>query len=250
MSVYQGPGKGGAGTKGTGGGDAVEEMNLDMEEMSTEERRAYLTQRLGSSAMADAYLRASVGNDPGGPADSTDDAPAAGSKVVGCQEFTDNTAPSTRISNHYTLAMLSSATAYTKYQIVPHQGLSKAQIMCNLKHLAVNSLDMIKDWQPSVKVGSGFRSNSSTDHGKGSAADLYFYNPGTTQRMNVSGLVGVAKHIIYELKVPFTQLLLESSGNGTGWIHIANRRSGGNSAMRIGYSLSNGGSFHPGLPRA
>jgi hypothetical protein len=245
VSVYQGTSKGGVTSKGN---NATEEINLDMEEMSTEERRAYLTQRLGSSAMADAYLRTAVGNDPGGASDSTDDAPATGSKVVGCQEFSDSTSLGTRVSTHYTLAMLSSNTAYTKYPIVPHQGLSKSQIMCNLKHLAVNSLDMIKEWHPAAKVGSGFRSNSSTDHGKGSAADLYFYANG--QRMGVPGLVGVAKHLIYELKVPFTQLLLESSGNGTGWIHIANRRSGGNSAMRIGYSLNNGGSFHPGLPRA
>ncbi len=248
MSVFQGPGSGGAGTASSGGPDAVEEINLDMEEMSTGERRAYLTQRLGSAEMADAYLRSSVPADTPTETTPTENAPQASSKVVGCQEFTDSTPVSTRISKHYTLAMLSSATAYTKYQIVSHQGLSKAQIMCNLKYLATNSLDMIKDWNPAMKIGSGFRSNSSTDHGKGSAADMYFYNQGSTQRMNVKGLVGVAKHIIYELKVPFTQLLLESSGNGTGWIHIANRKSG-NSSMRIGYSLNNGGSFHPGLPK-
>lgn len=248
MSVYQGPGTGGAGTPSSGGPDVNEEINLDMEEMSTDERRAYLTTRLGSAAMANAYLRTAVGADPASTPTATDDAPMANSKVVGCTEFTDSTPDTTRISNHFTLAGLSSATAYTKYPIVPHSGLTKSEIMCNLKYLATNSLDMIKDWNPAMKVGSGFRSNSSTDHGKGSAADMYFYNAGTTQRMNVSGLVTVAKYLIYELKVPFTQFLLESSGNGTGWLHVANRRTGGNSAMRIGYSLNNGGSFHAGLP--
>ncbi len=244
MSVFQGPSESGEG--GTSG-NAVAEINLNMEEMSPTERRAYLTARLGSAQAADAYLRATDSPDPNHSSTEVT-APEANSRVVGCQEFTDSTPVSTRISQHYTLEMLSSKTVYTKYQIVAHQGLTKAQIMCNLKHLATNSLDMIRDWNSTVRIGSGFRSNSSTDHGRGSAADLYFYNPGTTARMNVKNLVGVAKHIIYELKVPFTQLLVESSGNGTGWVHVANRRTGGNSAMRVGWSFNNGKTFHPGLP--
>jgi hypothetical protein len=248
MSVFQGPGRGGAGTPSSGGPDAVEGINLDMEEMSQTERMNYLTARLGSADMAAAYLRSSVGADPAVEGEAVSGIDQT-SKVVGCQEFNDSTPLSTRISKHYSLAMLSSNTAYSRYPIVPHSGLSKAAIMCNLKHLAVNSLDMIRDWHPAAKVGSGFRSNSSTDHGKGSAADLYFYNKGSTQRMNVKGLVEVARYLIHDLKVPFTQMLVESSGNGTGWIHIANRRAGNNSAMRVGYSLNNGGSFHPGLPK-
>lgn len=243
MSVYQGQSGGGSGASA-----AMETINLDMEEMSEADRMTYLTDRLGSSEMAAAYLRATVGGGFSGDSQPTDDAPITGSKIVGCSEFNDNAPSSTRISEHYTLAMLSSATAYTKYPIVAHSGLSKADIMCNLKFLATNTLDAVKEWAPSMRIGSGFRSNSNTDHGKGSAADMYFYEEGTNQRMGVSGLVGVARHLIYELKVPFTQLLVESSGNGTGWIHIANRRAG-NSSMRIGFSLNNGGSFQSGLPR-
>lgn len=247
MSVYQGIGSGSTGVVGVTGAGGVEGINLDMEDMSEDERRAYLTTRLGSATMADAYLRASTGATVDVESEEVTE-PAAGSTPVGCSEFTDNTPMNTRISKYYTLASLSTQTAYTKYAIVAKNGLSKVQIMCNLKYLATNSLDPIKAWAPSCKIGSGFRSNSSTDHGKGSAADLYFYNAGTSTRMSVPNLTKVAKQIIYELKIPFTQLLLESSGNGTGWIHIANRKSG-NSSMRIGYSLNNGKTFTAGLPK-
>lgn len=247
MSVFQG-------TNGGGGvsisvPNQTEAMALDMEAMSEEERTAYLTQKLGSAEAAAAYTRAMIGADDlsvvgeeVGELDQT-------SQVVGCNEFTDSTPVSTRISHYYTLAALSNQTAYTKYNIVPHQGLSKAQIMCNLKHLAVNSLDPIREWNTKVKIGSGFRSNSSTDHGRGSAADLYFYTPGSTTRLPIAQMVPIMRAIIYDLKVPFTQLLLESSGNGVGWIHIANRKSGQNSAMRVGYSLNNGGTYHAGIPK-
>lgn len=245
MSVYQGT-EGGSSIAGTPAN--VESINLDMEEMSEGERLSYLSGRLGSEAMAEAYLRSMVQGDPDVDSEAIGDIDQK-SVDVGCNEFTTNTPGSTRISKYYTLDLLSSKTVYTKYNIVPHQGLSKSQIMCNLKHLAVNSLDPIREWHKAVKVGSAFRSNSSTDHGAGSAADLYFFKPNSTTRMSVPELVVVAKTIIYELKVPFTQLLLESSGNGTGWIHIANRKNGQNSGMRVGYSLNNGGTFHAGLPK-
>ncbi len=247
MSVFQGTTSSGAGTI-SGGSGGTEEINHDIEEMSDEERRAYLTERLGSAAAADAYLRATTGDGPAVDSEEVGELDQK-SNVVGCNEFTNTTPVSTRVSRYYTLAMMSSQTVYTKYNIVAHQGLSRAQIMCNLKHLAVNSLDPIRAWNTKVKIGSGFRSNSSTDHGRGSAVDLYFYKPGTNTRMSVAELTGVAKYIMYTLKVPFTQLLLESSGNGTGWIHIANRKNSVNSAMRVGFSLNNGRTFTSGLPR-
>jgi len=247
MSVFQGT-QGGGGVGSTQASAATEEINLDMEEMSDEERMAYLTNRLGSAAAAEAYMRGTAVDDPSVESEAIGTLDQR-SQIVGCNEFSDSTPVSTRVSRYYTLAMLSSQTAYTRYNIVPHLGLSKSQIMCNLKHLAVNSLDPIREWDSRVRIGSGFRSNSSTDHGRGSAADLYFYKSGSSQRKSVAELVQVARHIMYELRVPFTQLLLESSGNGTGWIHVANRKSGQNSAMRVGYSLNNGRTFHAGLPR-
>lgn len=245
MSVFQGT------TGGAGGFSApqIEEINLNMEEMTEEERVAYLTQRLGSASQAQAYLRYATRDGQTAEGEDLGEVDLNASPPVGCNEFTDSTPANTRISRYYTLASLSSSTVYTRYQIVPNLGLSKAQIMCNLKHLAVNSLDPIRAWDSKVKIGSGFRSNSRTDHGRGSAVDLYFYKPGSSTRKSVSELTQVARHIIYELKIPFTQLLLESSGNGTGWIHIANRRSGQRSNLHIGFSLNNGRTFTPGLPK-
>jgi hypothetical protein len=242
MSVYQGSSEGG------GTGIMADEIALDTELMQEGEKLAYLTQKFGSESAARAYMRATESNvenglsDPITPFDTK-------AKVVGCADFTDSSPTSTRISRYFTLDMLSTQTVYTRYPIVAHNGFSRAGVMCNLKHLAVNTLDPIRDWDKGFKIGSGFRSNSSTDHGSGSAVDIYFYKPNSTQRMSVSELVVVAKYLINGLKVPFTQLLLESSGNGTGWIHVALRKSGVNSNMRVGYSLNNGNSFNPGLPK-
>lgn len=245
MSVFQG-------TSGGAGGFSsaeIEEINLNMEEMSDSERTAYLSQRLGSAAKAQAYLRFATKDGETAEGEDLGEVDLNASPPVGCNEFTNSTPVSTRISRYYTLASLSSQTVYTKYQIVPNQGLSRAQIMCNLKHLATTSLDPIRAWDSKVRIGSGFRSNSSTDHGRGSAVDLYFYKPGSTTRKSVRELTQVARHLIYELKIPFTQLLLESSGNGTGWIHVANRRNGQRSGLHIGFSLNNGRTFTPGLPK-
>lgn len=242
MSVYQ--------DSAAGGGTNImtDELALDTELMTSEERLDYLSGRLGSRSAAEAYLRATNNNTPNGEAEAITPFDTK-AKIVGCNDFTNSSPTNTRISRYYTLDMLSSQTQYTRYQIVAHNGFTRAGIMCNLKHLAVNSLDLIRDWDKGMKIGSGFRSNSSTDHGSGSAVDMYFYKPNSTQRMSVRELTVVARYIINDLRVPFTQLLLESSGNGSGWIHLALRKSGVNSNMRVGYSLNNGNSFTPGLPK-
>lgn len=240
MSVFQGSGSSNAGIP--------EEISLETELMSDEEKIGYLSGRFGSESAARAYLKVMQSSNI--TADSEAITPLDNkAKIVGCSDFTDSSPTGTRISRYYTLDMLSSKTVYTRYPIVAHNGFSRAGIMCNLKHLAVNTLDPIREWSSTVRIGSGFRSNSSTDHGSGSAADLYFYKPNSTQRMNVSELTRVAKYLITGLRIPFTQLLLESSGNGRGWLHLALRKSGVNSGMRVGFSLDNGNNFTPGLPK-
>lgn len=251
MSVYQGSGSGGAGGVAGVGGMSIEGLNLNLEGLSEVAKLQELTKHLGSATAAAGFLRgaAMAGGIAGGGGGNMphDPAPDANSSAVTCGDFTSSTPDTTKISRHFTLGMLSSQTVYTKYKIVPMEGTSKTQIMCNLKHLAVNTLDPIKDWQPTMKIGSGFRSNSSTDHGRGSAVDIYFYSEGGA-RAPLRKMVEYAKYVVYELKVPFTQVLVESSGNGTGWFHIANKTNGKNSGLRIGYSLNNGKDYYAGFP--
>lgn len=242
MSVFQEAAQGG------GSNIMSDDIALDTELMSPQERENALTSRFGSREAAQAYMRATANSTSNGEADNITPFDTK-ARIVGCDDFIDSSPTNTRISRYYTLDMLSSQTQYTRYPIVAHNGFTRAGIMCNLKHLAVNTLDVIRDWDKGMKIGSGFRSNSSTDHGSGSAVDMYFYKPNSTQRMSVRELTVVARYLINDLKIPFTQLLLESSGNGTGWIHIALRKSGVNSNMRVGFSLNNGNSFTSGLPK-
>jgi hypothetical protein len=95
-------------------------------------------------------------------------------------------------------------------------GLSESAIVCNLKKLAENCLDKIKDKYPNMFVTSGFRTGSGTSqHLLGMAADMQF--------------TGVAKKDYFEVaqwirdNVSYDQLLLEYKTTGTGnpWIHIS-----------------------------
>ena len=127
-----------------------------------------------------------------------------------------NIVDSTQVSKYFNLAMLSSKAAVSKYKIVNNNGLTDAQIACNLKCLAENSLDKIKAQYPNAFVTSGFRSGSGTSqHTLGQAADLQF--------------TGASKSDYYAIaqwirdNVPFDQLLLEYKTTETKqpWIHIS-----------------------------
>lgn len=103
------------------------------------------------------------------------------------------------------------------------RGLTKAEIVCNLKLLAVNCLDKIKEKYPSALVTNAYRYPTGGKAGKsqheiGQAADIQF--------------PGVSKAGYYEIalwirdNVPHDQLLLEYKTFGTGmpWIHISYKK--------------------------
>ena len=181
------------------------------------------------------------------------------SRVVGCDGITNATGNSVKISRYYTVADASNAVYQPALRhTIPTttaKGLSRATTICNLKHVLTNSIDPLKDWVAanapgvSFRIGSGFRNASGgSDHNKGSAIDLHFFKGGS--RVSRAELRTIAARITASANIPFTQFLLEyQGGSSLGWIHIANRKSGGNSGLRIGYSM-NGSNFHSGLPRS
>jgi hypothetical protein len=140
-------------------------------------------------------------------------------KSCDCSEFINiNTFPdSLRLSKHITLGAISTRAVVSSYKVVDFNGLNKADIVCNLKHLAVNCLDKIKDKYPDMIITSGFRNKSnSSDHGKGMAADLQFRNHSKNQYFEIIKWI--------EQNVPYKQLLLEYEHRNTGktsWIHIS-----------------------------
>jgi len=247
---------GGAGSGPGGAAPDVlitENIGIETEEMTPAERHAYIASKYGEGT-ADAMDRATqtTVEDPGSEAVSN---PTAQSKQVGCDEFTNSTPDSAKVSKYFTVGNFSSGAALP--HTVPNntaKGMTRADVLCNIKHLATNSIDPLKDWLTkngyTMQIGSAFRNETGkSDHNIGSAADIYVFKGGS--RVSREELREVAKNVLNTANLPFTQFLLEFAGNGSlGWMHIANRKSGGNSAMRIGYSLDNSATFHPNLPRS
>ncbi len=141
-------------------------------------------------------------------------APLSKSCLIFNGDFSDNI----QISRRFTLAMLTSK-AYFSHSIVAQHGLTKSQLACNLKGVAENCLDKIKEQYPKMFITSGFRpGNSSSQHELGQAIDMQFDQPN-------SAYFEIAKWI--RDNVVFDKLLLEYKTTGTGkaWIHIAYRDS-------------------------
>jgi len=138
---------------------------------------------------------------------------------------------SLKLSKYFNLEDLTTGTTASSYELKAQAGLSKEQIAGNLKHLAVNVLDKVKEQYPDMVITSGFRSkNESSDHDKGQAADLQF-----TGR-SISEYYDIARWI--RDNTPYRQVLLEyakrSDGSLTSWIHVAASPDGGKAPMPIG----------------
>lgn len=151
-----------------------------------------------------------------------DDKPPAKIEAVtaSCSAFSGKTniPESTQLSKNFTLAMLSTKAAAGSHKVVAQHGLSEPQIVCNLKQVAENCLDKIKEKYSNMFVTSGFRNGSSTSqHELGQACDMQF------RGVSNSGYYEIAQWI--KDNVIFDQLLLEykTIQSGNAWIHISYR---------------------------
>lgn len=124
------------------------------------------------------------------------------------------------LSRHYTLGKLTQKPwVIFDYKIPPEgiNGLTAGQIVANLKLLAVNVLDRIKDKYPNALITNTFRSNKGEgQHGLGQAADIQFLPRPFSQYYDIA--------IWIKDNIPFDQLILEygTGRNGyTCWIHVS-----------------------------
>jgi GH24 family phage-related lysozyme (muramidase) len=119
---------------------------------------------------------------------------------------------SQKISKYYTLGDL---TAGCTRKLRDQAGLTADQIYANLKRLAVNVLDPLKEKYPNMKINSCLRlENTSSQHNKGQAVDVSF--PGLSRADLYDRVLEVQKI------VPHDQMLLEYlTPGGNGWIHIS-----------------------------
>lgn len=132
-----------------------------------------------------------------------------------------------QISKHFTIASLTTHVACSKSRLQRSPlGISKYEVACNLKSLAEQVLDPIKDRYPNMIITSGFRDyipeggSRTSQHMLGEAADLQFTG------VPKSGYYAIAQWI--KNNIAYDQMLLEYKSTGTGmpWIHISFTRNG------------------------
>ena len=124
-----------------------------------------------------------------------------------------------QLSRNFTLGQLT-ARPYVEFQhIIPPSGangLTRGQLVANLKLLASNCLDPIRDRYPDMRPSNSWRPGSGqSQHGLGQAADLKFYNTPKSRWYDIA--------VWIKDNIPFDQLLLEYKNVGppTCWIHIS-----------------------------
>lgn len=100
------------------------------------------------------------------------------------------------------------------------RGLTVSELVCNLKHLAINVYEPLMSAFPDLNLNSGFRrGNRTSQHCIGMALDLQLYGAGKDYYKQV--LEFIAENI------PYDQCIIESSGkrNPDGslsyWVHIS-----------------------------
>lgn len=123
-----------------------------------------------------------------------------------------------RLSKYFTLGDLLVGNRGTA--LVAQKGLTEAQIVENLKILAVNCLDPIKEKYRDAIVTSGFRIGpQNSDHNIGAAADLMFRNTPFRNYKDIADTLAAT--------IPYRQLLLEYRFNESSdkleaaWIHVS-----------------------------
>lgn len=117
------------------------------------------------------------------------------------------------------LRSVSLGAVVSQYAIKDQVGLTKTDIICNLKNLAENVLVPLFAKYPSAMVTSGFRAGSGTSqHLKGEAVDIQFRNISNAQYYEIAQWI--------KTNLPFDQLILEYKNFGTRlpWIHVSLKR--------------------------
>lgn len=143
-----------------------------------------------------------------------------------------------RLSESYTIADLSRKAVFP-HNIVPQNGLSVSDIVCNLKHLAVNIIEPLRAKYPKIRINSGFRQGTSnSQHNKGQAVDIQI--PGASASTYTEMAKWIAKNL------PFDQFILEH-GKAV-WIHLSyNPALGTQRGQKLTYWPSGSPQYKPGL---
>jgi uncharacterized protein YcbK (DUF882 family) len=193
------------------------------------EENAAVIQKLQQQAIDEGLFTQEELNQPQPPATATDAAPAPAKKQVipGCGDINnqETIGNSLKISNFFTIGNFTNAAA-SKAQLRAFRGNTIQDMACNLKALAEQCIDPIKQQYPNVIISSGFRDfvpeggALNSQHLYGQAADLQFPGFSKLQYFDVAQWI--------KANVNFDQMLLEYKTTGTKlpWIHISFNRNG------------------------
>ncbi len=195
----------------------------------------------GRAATREEQLRSrALAPEPAGNPTETDDDPAPPTEATptDCASITEPVPDDFRLSSNFTLAQLSTRAAVSSYRVVANNGLTAAQIVCNLKAVAENVLEPLLRQYPTAFVTSGFRSGAGqSQHGLGQAVDVQFRD---VTRGDFRAYYERAQWV--RTNLPFDQLILECPG--TAWLHISYTSS---SLRRDVRSWFGGSSYPAGL---
>jgi uncharacterized Zn-binding protein involved in type VI secretion len=162
----------------------------------------------------DFTLREKFTPSPGAPADLTPASVDTG-VPIDCGNFITNPIDyNQKLSDNFTVRNFSIGAVFP-HSIVPQGGFDVSGILCNLKGLAENILEPLRQQYPGFRINSGFRRGSGTSqHNRGQACDLQW--PGLAP----AGYTPIAEWMRDNL--PFDQLIFEHGKSI--WIHVSYNR--------------------------
>jgi hypothetical protein len=143
----------------------------------------------------------------------------ANATSVDCTMITGAVNYGYQLSTHYTLAELSTHTALGGHQIMAQQGLTVAQIICNLKGVAVNIMEpLVAHYgKGSLMITSGFRpiqGNAKSQHTFGQAVDIQM------PHLNNDAFWAAAQWVA--ANIPYNQMILEKlPSSQRPWLHLS-----------------------------
>ena len=144
-----------------------------------------------------------------------------------------------KLSPNFRLRDLSIGTTFP-HKIRAQAGFDIDGIVCNLKHVAVNILEPLKQQYPNIKINSAFRGVPSipggvSQHQKGEAVDIQIPGLSPKQYLPVANWI--------KSNLPFDQMIFEH-GNSI-WIHISCSRT--KSVQRKQLLTMLNGNYEPGI---
>lgn len=142
-----------------------------------------------------------------------------------------------KLSENFTLGDLTTGATFP-HELKAQHGLSKHEIACNLKNVAINILEPLLAQYPNMQVNSGFRGTPSlkgrvSQHEIGQAVDVQF--TGWTPQDYLEASRWVRKHL------PFDQFIFEHGNNI--WFHISCKKKNNRNKLTTMYKNK----YEPGI---